>query len=689
MAKKGLLGIIKKELKKLGRNLLPLFLAGTIALSAPKADARIFAFSGYAKTATGQPADGGLGYRVLCQKIPPDTSVIVTPGTGGLFGVSRLMIGEFNMWDTVRFKLYKRDFPADSSNYIYIITDTFPGNPGARIYVPEIYTDSSAIPNRAYAISIRTVIAPPGDTARKKCEYWLRKNPSDRDTALSIRGPPWNTADTFHFSLEFLVENANEGDTVDLHIFTNDTTYKDTFVIVKRNVGRFPNDADRPIDTVYLVAHPRIRDVGTARIIAPEGIVDSGQVVVPQALIKNYGNTTETFNTRFKIPGHNYDTTEQLTLQPGESLLVNFANWIPRQRGIYVPQCSTELDGDMNNSNDKAIGVGGSVRVKDLAAILHNIPAIIDTGTVFVPMVKVANLGTHQEEGTAKLYIGPYFCLRNVPLINPGESIWVEFEPWTALQRGNNAITAIASTENDAYINDTLRGNTFVRVLDAAAYAIDAPRHGGIYIIGEQIRPSGRISNPGNVTLDSVYVYDSIFKIIANTLVPVYGADTIVRALQPGEIRSIVFPVWTAEDTGNYLTKLKVYAPQEQNSANNVMTSDLEDRIRKILNNPRLKAIENCAKELGPNSYFYIEYSIINNGKAYNKKVKIHTDQHGNIVVQDILKDQNLVRMLFGSGETSEKAKERWLTYIGSLYLPPEKTKLQQPDKYIFKRRKK
>jgi len=236
---------------KLEKNVLPLFLAGTMALSAPKADARIWSFLGFAKTPSGQPAEG---HKVRVQKIPPDTSITVTTASGGLFAFSRRRIGEFNMWDTIRLKLYNQYMPSESANYIYVVTDTFPGD-DVDIYVPEIYEDSSAVQNRVYAISIRTVISPiPGDTTRKKCEYWLRKNPSDRDTAFLSTTL---TADAFHFNLEFLVENANEGDTVDLHIFTNDTIYKDTFVIVKRNVGRFPNEADRPIDTVRLQIHPR------------------------------------------------------------------------------------------------------------------------------------------------------------------------------------------------------------------------------------------------------------------------------------------------------------------------------------------------------------------------------------------------------------------------------------------------
>ncbi|NPV14542.1 hypothetical protein HPY86_06390 [candidate division WOR-3 bacterium] len=86
--------------------------------------------------------------------------------------------------------------------------------------------------------------------------------------------------------------------------------------MVKRWIGRFPNDADRPIDTAWLRVHIP-HDVGTLRIVAPVGVIDSGTAVTPQVWIKNYGHRSETFSARFRI-GAVYDRrVTGSTLRPG------------------------------------------------------------------------------------------------------------------------------------------------------------------------------------------------------------------------------------------------------------------------------------------------------------------------------------------------------------------------------------
>jgi len=355
--------LITDALKELKNTFFPLVLAGSI-LGASNVQARIDSFDGYAKKSNGQPASGIAGHRVLCQKFPPGTSRTVAPDGGGLFSVSRLSLGTFNLLDTVTFHLYNQNAPSESANYVYVVTDTFPGQ-YVDIYVPEIYEDSSAVPNRVYALSLQLVISPVPDTTRKKCEFWLRKNPSDRDIAYSIKGPPWNTADTFHFNLEYLAQNANHGDTVDMHLFTNDTTYKDTWAVVTRYVGRFLNDADRPVQVCTLEIHPRPparHDIGIEQLFFKwYGIylplpctLDVGDSVIPAITVKNYGNRTEeVVPLRFLIEGNViYDYSDTIFNLPNDSTeTLDLTPWCAAIQGNYTAS-GIYVPGDTNPAND-------------------------------------------------------------------------------------------------------------------------------------------------------------------------------------------------------------------------------------------------------------------------------------------------------------------------------------------------
>ncbi|NPV14585.1 hypothetical protein HPY86_06605, partial [candidate division WOR-3 bacterium] len=193
--------------------------------------AGLLEYRGFAKTSLGQPADGAI-YQVRATKIPPDITRTISPDTGGLYSIDASEIGQFNVGDTIIAHLYNGYRPQDSSNTVHVVTpeDTLE----LWQYLPQIYCDSSLVPNRAYAISIRNVFSPVN--TRKFVEFYLRKDPYNRDTVF---GPQYNSADTFHFNLEHLPQPANDGDTVYMHIglfnivgndtIFNDTIYLDTF----------------------------------------------------------------------------------------------------------------------------------------------------------------------------------------------------------------------------------------------------------------------------------------------------------------------------------------------------------------------------------------------------------------------------------------------------------------------------
>jgi len=97
-------------------------------------------------------------------------------------------------------------------------------------------------------------------------------------------------------------------------------------------------------------------DVGTHRIVTPNGLYLM-DTIQPAAVIRNYGTAAQSnFGVRLTI-GTGYSSTVNVPgpLAPGDTAVVNtFAPWVPTDMGQYAVTCSTRLDGDLFEKNDKA-----------------------------------------------------------------------------------------------------------------------------------------------------------------------------------------------------------------------------------------------------------------------------------------------------------------------------------------------
>ncbi len=101
----------------------------------------------------------------------------------------------------------------------------------------------------------------------------------------------------------------------------------------------------------------RFLDVGVIEIIAPTDTVDSGAIILPQAKVKNFGNTTVTFDATFFIEGVKWSSTKPvIDLTPNEERVIEFDYWIADSVGSFTTKCTIQLSGDMNNTNDKEEG---------------------------------------------------------------------------------------------------------------------------------------------------------------------------------------------------------------------------------------------------------------------------------------------------------------------------------------------
>lgn len=114
-------------------------------------------------------------------------------------------------------------------------------------------------------------------------------------------------------------------------------------------------------------------DVGCARIIAPDGVLDSGMVVTPACSVSNSGGQVASFITRMKI-GTAYNQTASVNgLAPGSETCVTFPTWTALPRGSIAVSCSTELADDSNPANDRQTA-GTRVAVHDLGAVAVTVP---------------------------------------------------------------------------------------------------------------------------------------------------------------------------------------------------------------------------------------------------------------------------------------------------------------------------
>lgn len=96
-----------------------------------------------------------------------------------------------------------------------------------------------------------------------------------------------------------------------------------------------------------------IHDAGVVTVITPGGSIDSGTVITPQALVKNYGTADENVTVVFNIP-ELYTDTQTISLPAGAEETLSFTSWIAEAIGTHSAISFTLLTGDENPENDTA-----------------------------------------------------------------------------------------------------------------------------------------------------------------------------------------------------------------------------------------------------------------------------------------------------------------------------------------------
>ncbi len=194
------------------------------------------------------------------------------------------------------------------------------------------------------------------------------------------------------------------------------------------------------------------RDVGVIRIVSPTGIVDSGTVHIPQALVRNHGTVNAVFPVTMRI-GSTYTETVQETLPAGISDTVSFPVWTASPVGTHPVICHTSLAGDENPANDTA-----TTTVTINPQPLHDVGTVeifepeplVPAGDTVRPRAFIRNFGTVTERYfDVRFRIGQLYSeVITVPSVAANSAVELSFPPWVAFP-GSFTVSCSTMLAND------------------------------------------------------------------------------------------------------------------------------------------------------------------------------------------------------------------------------------------------
>jgi len=104
------------------------------------------------------------------------------------------------------------------------------------------------------------------------------------------------------------------------------------------------------------IGTPYTNDVGATGFKRYVRTYSTGSIDTPKVYVRNFGNTTQSFNVGVTISPGAYSNTQAITnLAPGQSQMVSFPQWTAPANGTYTFKAITGLAGDQNLSNDTVI----------------------------------------------------------------------------------------------------------------------------------------------------------------------------------------------------------------------------------------------------------------------------------------------------------------------------------------------
>jgi len=309
-------------------------------------------------------------------------------------------------------------------------------------------------------------------------------------------------------------------------------------------------------------------DAGVMRILGPGGIVDSGAVLSPQAMVRNYGSNVSSFPVIFRV-GSYVDTQQVTDLGPLDSLLVTFADWTAGPLGMLTTRCSTALVGDSIPANDaRSDSVEVIVRMTDAGVASILAPAdTVDSGTVFAPQALVRNFGLAAVSFPVRFVIGmAYADTQQVTDLAAGDSLVVKFADYTVAWRTpTTARCSTMLTGDQDPGNDRVLKAVFRRVRDVGVAQIVGPA--GTVDSGTVVSVQAMVRNYGNVASSFTAVF---------TIGTAYADTEQVSDLGPLDSLLVTFGDWTASPLGTFPTRCSTAMDGDMVSANDILSGSVQ-----------------------------------------------------------------------------------------------------------------
>ncbi|MBN2008767.1 FG-GAP repeat protein [candidate division KSB1 bacterium] len=312
------------------------------------------------------------------------------------------------------------------------------------------------------------------------------------------------------------------------------------------------------------------RDVAVLGIIQPNGSVMFGSSIPPKAIIGNLSFQAESFSVSFEINSL-YAETVQLSLEAGQIDTVTFPAWSASTIGTFPTSCVASFGADEDLSNNEKTG---SVTVKSPFVHYVDVGVVeivqphgtIAHGSVIPPKAVIANLGTQAANFFVRFSIDTLYS-RTVQLsLETAQMYTVSFPAWTADKTGIfplNCTVILEDDENQA--NDIIS--------DIVVVTPDVGNIADVAVI-ELIKPTGKINQDANVrpqaSIANLGTQSASFQVTFS--IGTTYSQTLDRILEKGEIDTVEFPQWSAQDVGTFNTNCVIVFADDENSNNDQKT---------------------------------------------------------------------------------------------------------------------
>ncbi len=233
-------------------------------------------------------------------------------------------------------------------------------------------------------------------------------------------------------------------------------------------------------------------DVGIQQLTGfPTTYVDSGTVITPQALIKNYGLNSETFQIRLTV-GTSYSNIQNISLSPNDSNWVSFLPCTLRARDYNAYKCTTLLAQDERATNN-SVSDRIFVRVQDVATIMIlEPPSQVNLGTFIHPQARVRNNGNLREMFDVDFSIGNWHTTKQFSLAPDLEYDMVFDSIWHATDTGHYVVKCSTKLVGDVNPNnDWLVSNCYAHPNGIAEIQNIISKHLSVNIKGNKVVLSG------------------------------------------------------------------------------------------------------------------------------------------------------------------------------------------------------